>query len=88
MALAPNFSSCPELASLLTPQNIGITMGFVQTLPAERRADMVYARQESAKQPAGTRDVAQRMMSKMFGGMQKDAPTKEAVKVVDVLYRG
>ena len=86
VALAPNlFSSDPELASLLTPKNIGITMGFMQTLPAERRADMAYVQQELAKQPEGQRDVVQRVMGKMFGGMPKDALTKEAVRAVDYL---
>ena len=86
VALAPNlFSSDPELASLLTPQNIGMTMGFMQTLATERRADMAYVQQELARQPAGTRDVAQRVMGKMFGGMPKDALTEEAVRAVEYL---
>ncbi len=86
VALAPNlFSSDPELASLLTPQNIGIAMGFMQKLPVERRADMAYVQQELAKQSAATRDVAQRVMAKMFGGMPKEALTREAVKAVEYL---
>ncbi len=86
VALAPNlFSSDPELVSLLTPQNIGITMGFMQTLAPERRADTAYVQQELSKQPAGTRDVAQRVMGKMFGGLPKDALTGEAMKAVEFL---
>ncbi len=86
VALAPNlFSSDPELVSLLTPQNIGITMGFMQTLAPERRSDTAYVQQELSKQPAGTRDVAQRVMGRMFGGLPKDALTGEAVKAVEFL---
>lgn len=86
VTLAPNlFSSDPELASLLTPQNIGIAMGFMQKLPTERRADTAYVQQELAKQPAATRDVTQRVMGRMFGGMPKDALTREAVGAVEYL---
>ncbi len=86
VALAPDlFSSDPELASLLTPQNIGIAMGFMQKLPAERRADMAYVQRELAREPAGTRDVAQKVMGRLFGGMPKDALTREAVKAVEYL---
>lgn len=86
VALAPDlFSSDPELASLLTPQNIGIAMGFMQKLPAERRGDSAYVQQELAKQPAAMRDVTQRVMGRMFGGMPKEALTREAVKAVEYL---
>ncbi len=86
VALAPNlFSSDPELVLLLTPQNIGVAMGFMQTLSPERRADMAYVQEELAKQPAATRDVTQRVMGKMFGGLPKEALTKEAVKAVEHL---
>ncbi len=86
VALAPNlFSSDPELESLLTPQNIGIAMGLMRKLPAERRSDMVYVQQELAKQPAATREIAQRVMGKIFGGIPKEALTREAVKAVEYL---
>ncbi|MDG6967801.1 MAG: dienelactone hydrolase family protein [Nitrososphaerota archaeon] len=86
VALAPDlFSSDPELASILSPKNIGVAMGFMQKLSAERRADMAYIQQELAKEPAGTREVAQRVMAKLFGGMPKEALTKEAVKAVEYL---
>ncbi|MDG6988643.1 MAG: dienelactone hydrolase family protein [Nitrososphaerota archaeon] len=86
VALAPDlYSSDPELASLITPQNVGTAMGFMQTLPPEKRADMAFVQQELAKQPAATRDVAQRVMGKLFGGMPKDALTEEAVKAVEHL---
>lgn len=85
-ALAPDlFSSDPELASLLTPSNLGIAMGFMQTLPAEKRADMAFVQQELSKQPAGKRDVVQRVMGRMYGGMPKDSLTGEAVKAVEYL---
>lgn len=86
VTLAPNlFSSDPELASLFTPQNVGISLGFMQKIPAEKRGDMAYVQQLLAKEPAGTRDVAQRVMGKMFGGMPKDALTQEGVKAVEFL---
>jgi carboxymethylenebutenolidase len=84
VALAPNlFSSDPELASLLTPSNIGIAMGFMQTLPAERRGDMNYVQQELSKQPAERREVVQKVMGMVFGGIPKQALTEELVKAVD-----
>lgn len=86
VALAPNlFSSDPELASLLTPSNIGTAMRFMQTLSPERRADTAYVQQELAKQPAATRDVAQGVMGKLFGGISKEAMTREAVGAVEYL---
>lgn len=86
VALAPNlYSSDPELVSLLTPRNIGLTMGFMQTLPIEKRADTAFVQQELSRQPPGTRDVAQRVMGKMFGGMPKEPLVMEAVKAVEFL---
>ena len=86
VALAPDlYSSDPQMAALLTPSNIGITMGFMQTLNPERRADMAYVQQELSKQPAATREVAQKVMGKLFGGLPKDAATDEAVKAVEYL---
>lgn len=86
VALAPDlYSSDPELASLITPQNIGTAMGFMQTLPPEKRADMAFVQQELGKQPAPTREVAQRVMAKLYGGMPKEALVQEAVKAVEYL---
>jgi carboxymethylenebutenolidase len=86
VALAPAlFSSDPELASLFTPQNVGIAMGVMQKIPAEKRGDPAYVQQLLAKEPAATRDVAQRVMGKMFGRMPKDALTLEGVKAVEFL---
>jgi carboxymethylenebutenolidase len=86
VALAPAlFSSDPELASLFTPQNVNIAMGVMMKIPAEKRGDPAYVQQLLAKEPPTTRDVAQRVMGKMFGGMPKDALTMEAVKAVDFL---
>ena len=86
VALAPNlFSSDQDLASLITPQNVGITMGFMQTLAPERRADTVYVQQELLKQPAKTREVAQKVMGTVFGGMPKEELTMEAVRAVEYM---
>jgi carboxymethylenebutenolidase len=86
VALAPDlFSSDPELASLFAPQNMAVAMGFMQTLAPERRADTAYIQQELAKLPAGTRDVAQKVMGRMSGGMPKEALTAEAAKAVEFL---
>ena len=86
VALAPNlFSSDQELSSLFTPSNIAIAMGFMQTLPAERRADMNYVQQELSKQPQEKREMIQKVMGKMFGGMPKEALTRELVKAVEYL---
>ena len=87
VALAPNlFSSDPELSSLFAPQNLGIAMGFMQTLPPERRADMGYVMGELSKQPQERRELIQKVMRKMFaGGMPKEALTNEAVKAVEYL---
>jgi carboxymethylenebutenolidase len=86
VALAPDlFSSDPELASLLTPQNIGLAMGIMQKIPAEKRSDMAFVQQEMAKQQPATRDIAQRVIGRMFGGMPKEELTREAVKAVEYL---
>lgn len=86
VTLAPNlYSSDQELSSLLTPANIGITMEFMQTLPMEKRADMSFVQQELSKQPTDRREVIQKLMGRMFGGMPKEALTIEAVKAVEYL---
>jgi carboxymethylenebutenolidase len=87
VTLAPAlFSSDPELASLFTPQNMGIAFGFMQKIPADRRGDTAYVQQLLAKEPEATRTVAQRVMGKMFGGgMPKEALTGEAVKAVEYI---
>ena len=87
VTLAPNlFSSDPELSSLFTPQNIGTAMGFMQTLPPEKRAEMSYVTSELAKQPQEKRELIQKVMGKMFGGgVPKEALTSEAVKAIEYL---
>jgi carboxymethylenebutenolidase len=87
VVLAPNlFSSDPEMSSLFTPQNLRTAMGFMQTLPPERRADMGYVMSELSKQPQEKRELIQKVMGKMFeGGMPKEALTKEAVNAVEYL---
>jgi len=85
--LAPHlYSSDPELAALLTPKNVGIAMGFMQTLPIEKRGDNVFVEQELSKQPAEVREVAPKVMGKLFGGgVPREALAMEAVKAVDFL---
>ncbi len=86
VTLAPNlFSSDPELSSLFTPQNVGLGLGFMQKIPPEKRGDQAFVQQLLAKEPPATRDVVQRVMGKMFGGMPKEALTQEGVKAVEFL---
>jgi carboxymethylenebutenolidase len=86
VTLAPHlFSSDSELASLFTPQNVGIALGFMQKIPTEKRGDTAYVQQLLAKEPQATREVTQRVMGKMFGGMPKAALTGEAVRAVEYL---
>jgi carboxymethylenebutenolidase len=87
VVLAPNlFSSDPEMSSLFTPQNLGTAMGFMQTLPPDKRADMGYVMSELSKQPQEKRELIQKVMGKMFGGgMPKEALINEAVKAVEYL---
>ena len=87
VVLAPHlFSSNPELASLLTPSNVGEAFRFMQSLPTERMRDPNFILEEAAKQPKERAELLGRLSRVLFaGGLPREKITEEAVKGVEWL---
>ena len=86
VAFAPNLFSTPDLATVLTAENIAETMKFMRTLPPGKTRDREFVQQELQKYPADKRGVVGQTMAKMFGGdMPRDKMTEDLVKIIDYL---
>ena len=86
IVFAPNLFSTPDLATILTPANIGETMKFMRTLPPGKTRDREFVQQELQKYSEDKRDIIGQMMAKMFGGnMPRDKMTEDLLKIIDYL---
>lgn len=87
VALAPHlFSGDENLRSTLTPQNVGMAMQFMFSLPTDKMRDVSYIQQEIAKQSEEKRMILQKTSALLFGGgLPKDKLTQDLVKAVEFL---
>ncbi|MGI0078278.1 MAG: dienelactone hydrolase family protein [Nitrososphaerales archaeon] len=87
VTLAPHlFSGDANLRSTLTPQNIGMTMQFMHSLPTNKMRDFSYIQEEIAKQSEEKRAILQKTSAVLFGGgLPKDKLTQDLVKAMDYL---
>ncbi len=88
VALAPHLYSKPDLADVMTPDNIRAAMQFSMGLGAGKMGDMAAAQQELARLPQESRETIQKLFPVMFGpGVQerRNYYTGELLKTVDFL---
>ncbi len=87
VTLAPHlFSGDENLRSILTPQNIGMTMKFMYSLPTDKMRDPGYMQQEIAKQDEERKTILQKTASLLFfGGLPKEKLVQDLAKAVDYL---
>lgn len=79
VALAPNLFGSPELAAVLTPENVQKAMRFLFRLP---RRDPILAQEELAKLPEEERAAIRPTVERLLGGLPKDRLTKDLVAAV------
>jgi carboxymethylenebutenolidase len=85
VAFAPNLFSRPGLAEVLTPSNVGEVMQFMTTMSWARISDQAYMQQAMSQLPQEKREILQRVLPVMFGGIPKDRLTQDLVRAVDYL---
>lgn len=85
VAFAPDLFSRPELAEVLVPANIEVVMGFVQSLGREAMGNPAAMQEAMAQQPPEKRELIQRTMPVLFGGISQEKGTQDLVKGLDYL---
>ncbi|MDQ2888070.1 MAG: dienelactone hydrolase family protein [Chloroflexota bacterium] len=85
VAFAPDLFSRPELASVLIPSNIEETMAFVQTPGWEKMSDRVYMQQALSQHLQEKREIIQRTLPVLFGGISEEKSTQDLVKALDFI---
>ncbi len=85
VALAPDLFSRPSLVAELTPSNIESVMQFNYSIPREMMTDQAYKDQALATLPPEKREVVQRLMPLLMGGLPKARLTQDLVMAVDYL---
>ena len=70
---------------VLTPLNIGVVMQFTSMLGWAKISDPASVQQAMSELPQEKREMVQRVLPVMFGGIPKESLTQDLMKAVDYL---
>ncbi len=85
VAFAPDLFSRADLADTLTPSNIGEAMRLQTSLPREKASDPAYIQQAMAGLPAEKRQIVEKTLPLLFGGLPRQKLVQDLFNAVDHL---
>ena len=87
VVLAPHLFSSRELSAVLTPENIGITMKFMMSIPTEKQRDPEFRAKELEKLDEKSKNAVQQVNQVLFMNRPVDLFVEYLSSGVDYLSR-